>query len=320
MKTKYTLFFILISITSLVTAQEKRSYLDTLKITIDNKLNVVIAIYDTKELTKTSSMFDDISLFQSNLAKTKDEIPVYKNYLICYISGESLVIREGENKKSFIVKENSVEPTNLNNELFIQGENYKMYIFFGDIADLIEYDLKSKIEMALKEMPDKGRFAGTFNFSVKDTAVQHLMELDRKNGSLDVLVIKMGIGAGIIKNQPMNDFAVTCGIMLPRNGILKYNGYLSVREFLIYEGTRNVEDNTFLNLGFRVNTTKNIEHNNWMGVELGYNLKRESDFFGKNTFVFGTIKEFGKFTISTELYFSDNFKNYYPGIRVEFDF
>ena len=330
MKSKYALFFILISITSLVSAQENQSYLDTIKISIDNRFKIVIATYDVKALIKSGSVQEDIALFQSNMTQIKNEIPEYRNYKIDYVPGESQAIKEGENKKSFIVKENSVELSNLNNEVFIQGQNYKMHVLFDNLTHLFEYDLRSEFDAVFNEMPEKIKFANTFNYSVHNNEVTYLKEIDRKNGALDVFETTIGVGAGIIKSRPMNDFTYTIGVILSRKGILHHNIFTSFRTYITFDDRNYISYNNFVNVGYRINLSKNIDKPDWIGMELGYNINN-SELFGNNTFVISTIKDFGRFNIAAQIYISKLYSessegnvdyryNYYPGIKIGFVF
>jgi hypothetical protein len=56
-----------------------------------------------------------------------------------------------------------------------------------------------------------------------------------------------------------------------------------------------------------------------MGIEVGKIIRNEGNIFGKDAYKFGTLKDFGKLTLSTEFYFYDNFNKFYPGLRIEFN-
>ena len=77
--------------------------------------------------------------------------------------------------------------------------------------------------------------------------------------------------------------------------------------------------NGFANVGYRYNFSNNIYKPNWVGVEVGYNVNRNGDMFGENTFKFAVNWEAGRYiTVSPQLYFSGS--TTYPALRIGFGF
>lgn len=317
MKTKYILILVFLCLTLKTKAIEK-TYLDTVKISIDNKVFISIATFYYRDLINDSAIFEDVAILQANISKIKSEIPEYKVYKIEYIPGKSMVIKEGENKKSYHVNKGVIEPYLFLNECVVTGNDYIMTINFLGIDDLIMCDLKAKLEQSFQQMPKKNKMATTYNYTFSDNKLSHLKELDKKNGAKDVLVLEVGIGAGMVKNQLFNNISFTLGVILPKNGMWKHNWYTSGRAFVTFDANNDLKKNSILNLGYRVNTSKELNHQNWMGFEIGRLIRNEGRLFDKDTYVLGTIKEFGKLTLTTEFYFSDKFSKIYPGLRIEF--
>jgi hypothetical protein len=330
MKTKIIFFILLSSFAFLGKAQETGSYLDTLKITINNKLSINITTFNP--IKSKDAILEDLSNFQAEMLKIKTEIPQYPNYIIEYNPGKTIIIREGNNKKIFRIIDSKVELFNLTNDCRISGKNYKMLINFSDVNDLMEIDIKTKVQQVFDKLPQKIKNARTRNYIIKDTSIIHLENLDFKNGDKDVLVLTAGMGAGFIRNEVSSNITGTIGVILPKNGISTYNYYCSIRGFLtpVSYNKNKIDFNNFLYLGFKINTSKNINKQNWWGFEVGKLIKYDGSFFIDNgTFSIGTVKDFGKLSITTELFFSNyittslytssNNSCIYPGVRINFD-
>jgi len=278
-----------------------------------------ISVADYDGFMKQKGILEDISAFQNSIAKIKSEASEYKNYKIDYSPGKSLVIKEGENKKVYQLKGNNIETFNFTGECNIYGADYIMRINFIDIKDLINTDIKTNVEKTLQKMPLKKPFAGVRNFEINDTAITEHKELDRNSGKMDQLSIVIGIGAGVIKNQLLNDFCVTIGTTFARNGIPKYGFYLSLKDYFIFDAENKMKVDGCLSAGFKLNASKNINKQNWFGLEAGYFIKNSSKILGNDVIVVGTVKEFGRFSVTPQIYFSDGFNKYFPGLRLSFE-
>jgi hypothetical protein len=135
----------------------------------------------------------------------------------------------------------------------------------------------------------------------------------------DMLSLKAGVGANLIKNQPVIDLSGELAFVFQKKGISKNQYYLTYN--LLYDFIDNSKTNlnSFLNLGYRYNLSNNRDDSDWLGVEFGYLISREGDMFDKDTFRFGFNWEVGNsITISPQLYISS--EQTFPGLRIGFGF
>jgi len=142
--------------------------------------------------------------------------------------------------------------------------------------------------------------------------------------TLDMLILNAGVGAGVIKNQWVNDISLKVGLGFAKKGIQR-NIYFA--EFKMYYDFSNASSenlfsiNSFLAAGWEHNFSKNIEKEKWFGLSLGYLVDRNTDFFEKNTWRFAIHKKINQtISVSPELYFNGFFENIYPGVQIGISF
>jgi len=141
---------------------------------------------------------------------------------------------------------------------------------------------------------------------------------------LDMLIITGGIGSGWVKNTFVSDLNFRLGFGFSRRGMMK-NTY-AVDWSMTYDFSNSNENNFFevnhfVSLGWEHNFSNTPLEDKWYGFSLGYLVKRNNDFFKKNTFRVSAEKKINDtISLKPELYFNDFLKNIYPGIRVSVAF
>jgi hypothetical protein len=207
-----------------------------------------------------------------------------------------------------------------NNQCFINADNYQMQIQYNDFEKLISDSLITKIEKVIETTKSiQGGFSKTYNYTFQGENLIHNEELDKVNGQMDIWSLRGGVGANLIKNQPVIDFTAEMGFAFSKKGILKNEYYLSYNQLSDFDGNSNINLNGFANIGYRRNLSNTVEKPSWLGVEMGFLVSRHGELFEKNTFKLGVNWEIGKLmSVSPQYYFSKNLS--YPAVRIGFGF
>jgi hypothetical protein len=136
-----------------------------------------------------------------------------------------------------------------------------------------------------------------------------------------MLGISPGVGVGVARNQL---YTALIGDLALFPGVGRLGARLGWHEYFFFQnrpdgGPSRIVHNSFLNAGilFFKPWVKTRERVNMGGMTVGYLLRRNGDYFEKNTFRFaGTVNIFRWSKIEPELYWNGFFKNVYPGVRV----
>ncbi len=181
--------------------------------------------------------------------------------------------------------------------------------------DSVVRDLNKQLQTTLpsvnKESPQKPTKAPASGDARYD------LGLSRKN---DKLVLNIGPGIGLIRNQLVPKLALTAAILRgDKEFSLTYDmNYFfersEKREFKLYL-------NSFVEFGLGVKTLpKATGPEILQKITIGYLVQSSGDYFGKNTFkvsyTYPLLKRAIK--IVPELYVTDNFGSVFPGVSVIF--
>ena len=146
------------------------------------------------------------------------------------------------------------------------------------------------------------------------------MKLEEKNNKIDFLELTLGAGAGLVNNTWVPDVSFGVGIGFDKKGVTRFP-YISSNMLFDFDLEGSTYVNTFLNIGYGWDISRQPNKKEIVGVELGYLISQQGDLFGENTFKIGAnwspVK--GVF-VSPHLYVTDNFSTVYPGVRIGFGF
>ena len=304
---------------TLAFSQNKKPYLDSLNIRIENGMELFLATYDYATLG--DSIGKDLKIFQDILKQNQADIPENTSFSMTYRPGNMLIIKQSVPVKRIVLQNNQHLKSFFNNQCNIIGNNYTLLIRFNNIDDLLLEDPVTKIKEALATLPEKNRLAHSYYFSYQENKLTHDKQLDKINGKTDFIDLKMGMGASLIKNQPVTDFSMELGYHLSKKGILKNNYYLSDNLIYLFDENQHINFYNFLNIGHRNNLSNEVGKKDWLGVEMGYLTTSNGDFFNKGTLKIGFNWGIGNsMSVATNFYLSNGLKNMYPGIRIGFGF
>lgn len=314
MKTILALMLILISGT--ITYAQK-SFLDSIRVQIDNKMEFELEVNDYTDLAEIIEK--DLKNLQSIL-KESNEIPSEISYTITYTPDKSVFIKQSDQNERIIWEDGKTTLTQFNNQCIVKSENYYLLVRFNEVENLISDDLITKIKEVVNTTNSiQNRYAVTYNYAYEGDKLIHNEDLDKKSGESDAIIVKGGVGANLIKNQPVIDLSAEMGLLFNKKGIWKHNYYLSYNQLSFFDVDSRVVLNGFANIGYRYNFSNDIDNPNWIGVEVGYLVNRHGDMFDKNTFRVAANWEIGRYiTVSPQLYFSGS--SSYPALRIGFGF
>ncbi len=215
--------------------------------------------------------------------------------------------------------------------IFLTTREVNVKIYINDLAELASFS-----SSAFKTRMKEGEFAVTSEVGKdyrkspvlacvdlrEDEPKVHVQNSPYK--SLDMLYLNGGVGSGWVKNTFVSDINFRLGLGFARKGMLK-NIY-AVEWSMMYDFSSSTENkffelNHFVSLGWEHNFSNSPLKDKWYGFSAGYLVKRNNDFFKKNTFRVSVKKKVNdSISLKPELYFNDFLKNVYPGIRVLVDF
>lgn len=314
LKTTYIVSLILLSS---ITCFAQKSYLDSIYVEIEDKIELRMSIYEYADLAE--SVENDLKSLHEILKISKD-IPEKTPYSIFYEPNKKLSIRPSGPSERIIWENGKHTRYQFNNKCEILSDKYHLYIEYNELESLVSTDLINQTKEVIDTTSAiQGRFSKTYNYSFKGESLVHNKQLDEQNRNLDMLFLKGGVGASLIKNEPVIDFAAEIGLGFGKKGIIKNQYYLSYNLLFDFIDNSTLDLNSFVNLGYRYNLSKKKSDDNWLGVELGYLVSKQGDMFNENTFKFGVNWEVGKYiSISPQLYFSKD--QTYPAVRIGFGF
>ncbi len=203
-------------------------------------------------------------------------------------------------------------------------------IYLDDLADLnllLDESFEVKAEKAKQFVAAK--FGAKYRkgihawFDMRNDEVKGYF-LDTSYKTNDMIILSAGIGSGWVKNTFVSDINFRLGFTFGIKGMFKNIyavDYSMMYDFSESNNSKFFELNHFVSLAWEHNFSNTPVSDKWYGFSVGYLVKRNNDFFKKNTFKVGINKKINNtFIVKPELYFNDFFKNVYPGVRLSIAF
>ncbi len=210
MKYLKTIYITSIILLSSITCYAQRPILDSLYVDIEDKLELRMSIYEYADLAE--SVESDLKSLHEILKVNKD-IPEKTSYSIFYKPNKKLSISPLGPTERIIWENGKQTRYQFNNKCEILSDKYHLYIEYNELESLVSTNLIGK----MKEVIDttsaiQGRFSKTYNYSFIEGSLVHNRQLDEQVGNMDMLFLKGGVGASLIKNQPVIDVAAEIGL------------------------------------------------------------------------------------------------------------
>ncbi len=288
---------------------------DTVIVYVDNRVEIKVAAPDFNDLKTSDKISSALKEFEKMIPEIEGQLSSDEADLVTFSVGSSITVEPGDAKFTYLIKEGELSNTGFRDQVIINGENFTIYITTSDILKITDLSLASCLEKVNGVLPKKTRWSRSIYYECNN---ENIKKLETKSNSPDYLELQMGVGAGLVKNTLVTDFSFRISLGLNHKGILRAP-YVSSNMVFDFGTERNMNINTFLNLGYQWEMNNKSEKRDFMGVELGYLISKQGDLFGENTFKLGVNWSPAKLiNVSPQLYITDNFKTVYPGIRIGF--
>jgi hypothetical protein len=298
-------------------AEDQTEFFDTVRVEIENKILVEIMCNNPNELLGNAIFSDVFSNLTAHLSIVADSIPSKGNYIVHYYPNKSFKIEQVSLSNEFIIVDGKIEQNFGANRCVIEEKDFSINIKFNNLIDLLTIDLQKKISESIANIEPDTKNTKTFTFKFDSTNKVDYKVSSNTTNSFTPVILGLSVGVNAFKNSVIPDLSGEIGIGIYKKGIVKRNFYTSVNIINNYEN-KEFEQYNFVNLGYRYNLSLSANKDNWIGIEVGYLVTRESDFFDKNTFKIGANWNLsGKISVLPTLYISDNV---YPSLRVGFSF
>jgi hypothetical protein len=304
---------------STIMTHAQQPYIDSVNVQVGKTMEINLKIYEYAGLNEI--IVKDLKSLGAILLEKK-EIPPQGTYSISYEPNTLLSIKPGGTGEKIIWDNGKVSRYPFDNQLSINADNYSLQIQFNDPAEIVSDDLIKRLSEVIDTTTAiKSRLTTTYHYSFQDGKMLHLSQLDNLSGQKDVMMLNGGVGVNLIRNQPVIDLSAELGLVLCKKGIWKNQYYLSYNSLSDFSDSSRINQNGFLNLGYRHNLSKTAGKPDWLGLEMGYLVNRNGELFKKNTFKLGFNWEIGKYlSVSPQLYLSGDMKEIFPAVRIGIGF
>jgi hypothetical protein len=292
----------------------KRAVLDTVKLQIENKVEVVFAFKDTQDARIFLGC--TFGAIRNQLMKFQDSIS-FKSYHISYEKplniklSQMKPIRKVHNymDKSFWVK--------YNNQLEITATELYLKINFNQMNELDSLFIDRNVEKVLDTISFSKYLTRNYHYTIRNDSLFHHHYFDSWTSDHSTIFVSLlGAGVGTYKNEFNTNISLGADLVYVKKGQLLRSYYASydIQFFFNKEGKQ--ELNNFASIGIRSPFRGMGAKREWGGIELGYLVNRSGDIFEKNTFRLGLAWQINFLELSFQLYSTNKFEELNPGIRV----
>lgn len=311
--------FLLFALTSSAVFAQKVP--DSVTVYIDNRVEVLIEIDDYADLPQNKDVTHIISSFQQLLPSFSNDLKIEESEVVTYLNDSILTIEAGDSKRIYAKTEGSLLNTGVRDKSVLIYKGLNIVISTNDLTNVSELSIINCLKTAFDSLPEKSRMARSFYFQCIDGEVSEIVEKSTTNTSGDIIQLTVGSGVSLLKNTSLVDFTFQMDVLFFKKGLTSHHGYVSTNLMYDFLNDREMNINTFLNVGYQFHFINEDKEAGFMGLEFGYLISRQGNLFDESTFRFGLNKSITKHvTFSPQLYMEDNFKRFYPGVRLDVNF
>lgn len=335
------ILFQLIFTSTLAQATEKPKT-DTLVLNLDNRVKLIMPAVDLTELRDLPNPDSLVNRFLDRLSLVSDTLKNRHQLMhIEYYSDDEgkdalHISFQSNGELDVVYDDNIVKEVKRKDQIAtIYYGAQTMIIKFPDLEPLFRLrnaGLDRKLQNALDDVDDKGGYQRAsrlyeYNFKAGSNVFSGMRSDYVKE--YDQLNLMLATGGSLIRHQFVPDWSLNLGLVFARKGVLKNNYYANWNMLYFFDqqadASYKMATNGFLALGYKYNMSSKKDAPQWIGADLAYLVKRDGDYFGKNTFRLGLNWNIGSewifnLSVSPQLYFSDGFKEVFPAIRVGIGF
>lgn len=333
-------FMLILNIRFAQVAKADNYYADTVRIVLNNGSMIELCGKDlTKHFPDKFEINKKMSEFLNHWDLLKIEgLSPNKKMLIRYdeATWEPKIIISEQNSSecyTFTNRKDSfvLVPPQKGHILELIVKDIKVRIFFIDFSQLQVIELLNTelvFSMLKKEIPN-GNKLGPPNmatnrwYKLNDnntlSSVYETCSPRSRNGN-DAMEISLGTNIQNLKGVWAGSFNAKIAFVFGQKMVLK-NKY-SFQSDWIYDFSSSEQQfqkhvNHFVGLGYDRNISNDPKKSSWYGISASYLIKRNGDFFNKNTFNIGITHSINNhIEIQPMIYFNDFFKNAYPSLKI----
>ncbi|MEQ8713136.1 MAG: hypothetical protein RIC80_08960 [Cyclobacteriaceae bacterium] len=293
---------------------------DTVIFYVDRMVEVKISVSDYSQLGNNGEIPQVLTAFGNVLPILEASLLGDQPELIRFQPDGSISIEPGDQSIIYQQGPGGLVNTGFRDRAVIAREDFEITISSGDISSISELALDQYLLGVINKLPPKTMRSRTLYFECTGQQTNELSNRHVTNPPMEFLELELGAGAGLVRNNWMTDVSLGVGVDFNKKGAHRYP-YISTNMLFDFSENKEINVNTFLNLGYGWNVTKFSPRKDKLFVELGYLISRQGDLFEENTLRFGfkwsTVK--GVY-VNPHIYASDGLNNIYPGVRIGFGF
>ncbi|GJM30721.1 MAG: hypothetical protein DHS20C17_33560 [Cyclobacteriaceae bacterium] len=298
-----------------------QSLSDSVIVYIDNRVELNVAIADYIKLKSSNKVISALDDFQMMLPDLEDQLSLTSAELLRFAVGGSVTIEPGDPKYTYLITDGTLRNTGYRDQAIITGDDFIILITTTDLTKITGFGLTECLQKVIEMLPESARMSKSLHYQCINQEVVPIENLNHTNGRLDFIELGLSAGAGLIKNNWVGDLSFALGLGIVEKGVPKYNPYLSTNLLFGFNDEGNVDLDMFLNIGYRPNIVKDTRKSMFLGLEVGYLIVNQGEIFENTTLKLGANwSPLKGVQVGPQLYFTDNFKTVFPGIRVGFGF
>jgi hypothetical protein len=312
----------------------KGRYLDTIRIE-GEKINIEFLYkyqpekINTKkewaeiDLNNTISILNNLKIF---LAEHKSEIEVYDPVEIILQRShlnQSVSFRKAEPQEEYYAEGgylNKIKHQNvLKMDIFVNRPIF-LTVRFSNVSDLIEFDFTKALQQLGGQSLKTHWYPESFEFEYKNDILEPHLRIGPFQMITDTYLssIDFNTGLSLFKQKPTIDFGIGINLAISRE---QMNYVCLLQRFcLSYRYTTHYDDVSqkarFNGFIYGLYTMNFPRTNRWLGVEAGYLLHRQGDFFDNNTVKVALVFTGGKIDFSPGVFISS--KSVIPCLSIAF--
>lgn len=188
------------------------------------------------------------------------------------------------------------------------------------LRELAKMDLSQTLHNADKTLHDYYyRNNKSFNawIKVKENQSTEIISHQNLTSDADQILLLGGASLENVKGKWNAGIYMSMTMLLGNKGNLNH-AFKFEYEWMYDFSSSKKNINHWLTLGYARNISSNPNKTNWLGLNVGYLVKRKGDLFDKDSFRIGVNKRVHRnVSIEPQLYFNGFFKDIHPGIKLK---
>jgi hypothetical protein len=324
-------------------AKADNYYADTVRIELNNGAMIELCGADlTKHFPEKFEINKKLSDFLYYWDKLKIEDLSPNKRMLIRFDWTNIVLTEVSKSDCYTISrmDSAVIYPNKGHILELNNRVYtKVRIFFSDFSQLKEIELLNTERMFanlnedIKKEQNRHVRIGPRNIAIikwykltENNTLKKIFETPsiRTPYGNDELGLHIGTNIQNLKGVWAGSIFAKMDLIYGRKMVLKNKysfQYDWVYDFSSQEQGFQKHVNHFAGIGYSRNFSNNPNNSSWYGISASYLVKRNGDFFNKNTFAIGLSRSFdSRFEIQPMIYFNDFFKNAYPSLKIGVSF